>query len=562
VVVEADGGWGQWAINGWTVYHETDLRLLKSGLISAGLLAAISGYGLWRSVANRPGKKRERLASWERAISHRAATLGEGGQIVLIFGLLVCYFLVPLWLWPFILVALACAIGLRPDLGLALIVFGLSFLSGLPARPVMGLTLFELLLVLVAVGFAFKTSLLRPRFLADLAVVTPKSIDWAALSLIVLALISTLVSENFGVSMFAWRTIVLASVVFYFLVRVGFDCKPVDRRALPGPAIGNPGANALQKTARQPGGRPEARWIWRLVDAFVGGATLHAAGALLLYFLADQYITAEGVRRAVGPIYESPNHLALFLGRVWPILLAVSVLAGQSRARRGLYGAGLGLTSLALFLTFSRGFLIVGLPVATLVMAVTYLWPHRGRHRYQVVGAVLGGLIVLLLALVPFNQAARLYRAFSLSQGSTGFFRLRLWQASLQMLADNWLTGVGVDNFLYRYRTRYIRPDAWQEPNLSHPHNLLLDFGTRLGLAGIGLLLWLQLAFWTNAWRLYRRGREPLVLGLIGSMAVFVGHVFSGHGTCPAFGGGRTPTLAVSRQAWLTCGCFQFCNPL
>jgi O-antigen ligase len=113
---------------------------------------------------------------------------------------------------------------------------------------------------------------------------------------------------------------------------------------------------------------------------------------------------------------------------------------------------------------------------------------------------------------------------FDLSQGSTGFFRLKLWQASLAMLRDHWPLGVGLDNFLYAYRTRYILPEAWQEPDLSHPHNLLLDFGTRLGLGGIVLLIWLQVAFWRRAWRLYQTSASPLILGLMGSMAIFLSH--------------------------------------
>jgi O-antigen ligase len=92
------------------------------------------------------------------------------------------------------------------------------------------------------------------------------------------------------------------------------------------------------------------------------------------------------------------------------------------------------------------------------------------------------------------------------------------------MLANHWPLGVGLDNFLYQYRTRYILPEAWQEPNLSHPHNLILDFGTRLGLGGIGVLLWLQVAFWRNARRLYQNMPTALLLGLMGSMVVFLAH--------------------------------------
>jgi O-antigen ligase len=97
------------------------------------------------------------------------------------------------------------------------------------------------------------------------------------------------------------------------------------------------------------------------------------------------------------------------------------------------------------------------------------------------------------------------------------------------MLRDHWPLGVGLDNFLYQYRTHYILPEAWQEPNLSHPHNLILDFGTRLGIGGIAILLWLQLAFWRAALRLYQKSPNPLILGLIGSMAVILAHGLVDH---------------------------------
>jgi O-antigen ligase len=122
------------------------------------------------------------------------------------------------------------------------------------------------------------------------------------------------------------------------------------------------------------------------------------------------------------------------------------------------------------------------------------------------------------------SQTARFQTTFNFDEGSTGFFRIKVWQAAFNMFMDYWWAGVGLNNFLYQYRTRYILPEAWQEPNLSHPHNLVLDFGTRLGVGGILLLAWLQITFWRSAWRLYQKLPEPLVLGLIGSMAVFLGH--------------------------------------
>lgn len=272
------------------------------------------------------------------------------------------------------------------------------------------------------------------------------------------------------------------------------------------------------------------RWAWRLIDALAAGAVLHSGIVLWGYFFADQFVATEGVRRVMSPVYGSPNNLSLFLDRVWPILLAVTVLpelASSPRAtirlRRWLYGLGWVIVSIALYLTYSNGALLVGLPVS--VVTMTFLYGlHRQRHRQRMVAIAIGSVLLIALSLLPLSQTARFQNVLEFSPGTTAFFRIKLWQSSLNMLRDHWLLGVGLDNFLYVYRTRYILPEAWQEPNLSHPHNIVLDYATKLGVGGIVILVWLQVAFWRQAWRLYRQWPAPFVLGLMGSMAVFLSH--------------------------------------
>jgi O-antigen ligase len=101
------------------------------------------------------------------------------------------------------------------------------------------------------------------------------------------------------------------------------------------------------------------------------------------------------------------------------------------------------------------------------------------------------------------------------------------------MIRDHPWTGVGLDNFLYAYRGRYIRPEAWQEPSLSHPHNILLDFWSRLGILGLAAGVWLQVAFWRLALRLFKGARPPsdaprflrsLLIGLVGAMGATLAH--------------------------------------
>ncbi|NJL56632.1 hypothetical protein HC928_16815 [bacterium] len=82
-----------------------------------------------------------------------------------------------------------------------------------------------------------------------------------------------------------------------------------------------------------------------------------------------------------------------------------------------------------------------------------------------------------------------------------------------------------------------MMPDAWQEPELSHPHNLILDFWTRLGLLGV---LWITTTlglFWRQMLTAYRAiktdynwpldwsGMPAVVLiGAAGSMANLIAH--------------------------------------
>ena len=526
-VIEAEGGWEQWAIAGWSVANEIDTRLWQNGLIVAVLFAAASGAGLLWLFLSAPTIIIKQLWAWSEIVIALYAIRGERGHLILTFGLAVVIFLMQGLIALALLPLLALLIVLRPDIGLALVTLAF-FLFEIPLRlPIGAFSPVELTLALTVLGcvvhlflalarshFSSESELEQEKAEAEAKAKTPHPTpvsslqspisnlhpptltDIFALTLVILAFLATLAADNFAVSLREWRVVVVESVVFYFLVRLGLDFGP----------------NATSK-----------RWVWRLVDVFVMGATLQAVSALYFYFFTDQTIDAEGVRRALGLVGGSPNNLALILDRAWPILLAVAVLSPAS-LRRWLYGAALIPITLALYLTFSKGALFVGLPLGHIAMTLLYGLRHRGRAWRRVLVAMTAAFGVFALALIPFSQTERFRTAFDFSDGSTGFFRIKLWQSSWAMLQDHGLIGIGLDNFLYQYRTRYILPEAWQEPDLNHPHNIILDFGTRLGLGGIVVLLGLQFAFWSNSWRLFKQHADALTLGFMGSMVVFLGH--------------------------------------
>jgi O-antigen ligase len=226
------------------------------------------------------------------------------------------------------------------------------------------------------------------------------------------------------------------------------------------------------------------------------------------------------VRRAIGYLYGSPNNLSLFLERVFPILAATAIFSARG-TRRVLYALALLVVGAALFLTYSKGSLLLAVPASLVFLALM----RGGKLAWMAVGS---GLTVLAMALLPFIRTERFRNTFSLQPGSTAFTRVKLWQSAWQMFREHPLTGLGPDNFLYLYRTRYILPEAWAEPDLSHPHNILLDFGTRLGIGGVFALLWLQGEFWFSAFKKYFRFTDEqikvLLLGLMGSMITFLLH--------------------------------------
>ena len=109
----------------------------------------------------------------------------------------------------------------------------------------------------------------------------------------------------------------------------------------------------------------------------------------------------------------------------------------------------------------------------------------------------------------------------------TSFYRLKLWQGAWRMALDHPWLGVGPDNFLYAYRTRYVLPSAWQELNLSHPHNIVLDLWTRLGIPGLAVGIWAIVAGARRAWTLLQQPDPwvwPIALGLLGGLAATVAH--------------------------------------
>lgn len=507
VTVEAQGGWGQWALQGVVVDGEERGLAPRGRLLVAGLTAALAVslavLALWWHAW-------QRLAAWLRRLLDRAARLPDAALWVAAIALALLFVVSR---WAVVDLAALAGLGLlfltRPDLSLPFIAAALPFWQSPKHILRWGLSHAELFLAVALLAFVARWGLAvgasppgpcawpRP---GEGERAARKASSWhsdlAVLVLVASGLLSTLVAAEQGVAWREFRIVFLFGGLFYLLIT----------RVPP-----RPGAARLSP--------------WPLVTGLLAGMVAASLIGLGQLVTGQGRIDVEGVWR-VRALYGSPNNLALVLDRGVPLALALAAflpLAGRWRILR----AGLALVTVTLLLacvaTFSKGALLLGLPVG--IALVLLLGARRSGRRWPLWvlgGAVLAGLAGLMLLF----RTPRFADLFNFETG-TSFLRVRLWQAAWQMALDHPLLGVGPDNFLYAYRSHYVLPAAWEELNLSHPHNLLLDLWTRLGLVGVLAGLYALAVAFRSAWRSFRRGSAyawPLALGLLAGLAATVLH--------------------------------------
>ena len=299
---------------------------------------------------------------------------------------------------------------------------------------------------------------------------------------LVAAMLSLLATEYLRLSLRELRTLVVEPVLFWYLCRAII--------------------------------RSPADVAWPVTTLLVA-TTVVALGGLAQLVLGGAVTDVQGVRRVLGT-YTSPNHFALLLGRALPFLVAFALILPRWRR---LAAVGTVLCTGALLATFSvGGWLGTGLAILVVVGLVV--------GRRAVLGLAVAGALAaaVILVVVPVE---RLAGRLDPRQG-TSFVRIQLWQAALSLVRESPLLGIGLDNFLYRYST-VMPADTPYEPNLSHPHNLVLQFWLQLGLLGLMALGWLLWLFVRLTWPWAGDATalsldRALAIGALGSMTDFVAH--------------------------------------
>jgi O-antigen ligase len=254
-----------------------------------------------------------------------------------------------------------------------------------------------------------------------------------------------------------------------------------------------------------------ARWYLTSRDlrrfsvlSFTGGAVLVAAIGIV-DLAAGRGLEVEGVTRISG-VYPHPNALALFLER--PFVLIAGLASVYYARLRWYWLAAAAIVGVGLVLTFSRGAVLAA---GIVIVAMLFIGQRRR------LAALAAGAGVLLGAALALTASARIDNLFS---GGSGSLRLDLWSSAIEMIRDHPIFGIGLDQFLYVYAPRYVKPQAWSERFTSHPHDIILDSWLSLGIMGLVLALAFVALLILATIRL---ARKRSVLGLAAAGAMFAG---------------------------------------
>jgi len=328
------------------------------------------------------------------------------------------------------------------------------------------LTWLEAMVIILAV-----VSLIRKR--VDFKQIRTDVFFWPIIAILAAATLAVIVSPDKLHALGAWKAYFVEPAVFYWLLISTITV----RRQLEG-LFWALGVSVIYLAL--------SAVIQKIFVVGVPGAFLNAAGGV------DRVVSFFGYPNALGlylgPIvtvflgflyYKNADSLLLYLSNAWRFWLKLSVVI-------------LGL--LTIFWAQSEGALLAVAIVGWLMLV------FGKKTRYSALILLVLSVIVLIAnsGLRDFFLTKILLRDWS------GQVRLAIWGETWAMLKDRWLFGAGLAGYpiaIIPYHT-----NAWMEI-FPYPHNILFNFWSELGLAGVAAFLWLGIKYlWLNLKNIFAAG--------------------------------------------------------
>ncbi|RKD30077.1 polymerase [Thermohalobacter berrensis] len=217
-----------------------------------------------------------------------------------------------------------------------------------------------------------------------------------------------------------------------------------------------------------------------ILTTFIFTATIVALYGLYQYKVGvkidDAWVDVANnpsLRTRIFSVFGNPNILAEYLIMAIPVSLSFFWVS-KKIYKKAIFSLTTIILTLALILTFSRG---GWLGFAFSMFIFVLLIEKR-----------------LLLSLIPFGiisffamPSSILHRIMTIGnlKDSSNAYRIKVWDITLDIIKDNWISGVGFGYIPFRETfVKYIRT-----MNVYHAHNTYLETMAELGIGGLIVLL-------------------------------------------------------------------------
>ncbi|MBU0636874.1 O-antigen ligase family protein [Patescibacteria group bacterium] len=271
-------------------------------------------------------------------------------------------------------------------------------------------------------------------------------------------------------------------------------------------------------------------------------------------FIFNEFWASVATRR-VTSFFNYPNAVGLYLGPIILILIGwlTQIIANQKLRIKNCE------SKIKQILEISFIFVTV-----ILSLLAIYFAKSEGAMLGVIIGLIIFGLLInkksrltVFLFIIIFSSSIYVYSPaknylitkITLSDLS-GQIRQQQWEETLKMLKDKRIiSGAGLANYqkiIQQYHREGIffnsenDPDFhrktvfneeykkkhWQPTEIYlYPHNIILNFWSELGLAGLLLFIWIiGKYFYLSIINLFEKKNKYLILGLFGAMIVIVVH--------------------------------------
>lgn len=218
-----------------------------------------------------------------------------------------------------------------------------------------------------------------------------------------------------------------------------------------------------------------------------------------------------------GTFGASPNQAAMFIELIFPIIMIYYIYA-KNRLWKFASLSLLFIMSLAVFSTFSRG-AILGLSFSTILIILLTKKFKEILIPFALIILFLFASSFYLLFIARFKTVA--------FQTTTLAGRMPLFKAAANVIKDNWLIGIGMNNFqLLKYNFGF--PHFLDPFKIQSAHNIYLEMFANLGIMGLVATLWILFSSIVGLTRASKSDEQIKAnsIGFFGSIAAFYIHGF------------------------------------